>query len=252
MTDTELQLRFLERLVTLADAMVGGFDIVDLADQLVHGCLDISAVAEAGILLDDQRGQLRVLAASSDESRLLELMELQSDQGPCLEAFRTGERVLVHSLNDDPTRWPAFAGTATAQGVTAVYALPMRLRERTIGALNVFCRDGQRLDEHELQLTGVMATMGTVGILSHWTFRRQEILAEQLQTALESRVVIEQAKGVVAEREGIGMGAAFIRLRDAARSTRRPLSELAADVALGRLPSSELDGSPSPKDGPTP
>lgn len=139
------------------------------------------------------------------------------------------------SLAESADRWPGFAAEAQRQGVLSAYALPLQLRERTIGALNLFCDTEVRLTEQHLEVGHAMASMATIGILNHWTVRRQELLAEQLQTALNSRIIIEQAKGVIAERSTVDMATAFELLRTASRADRRPLSELAEEVAQGRL-----------------
>lgn len=226
--------QFFARLVTLADTLVTGFDVVDLADRLVSSCLEFLPVTSAGIMLDDQRGSLRVLASSSEETRLLELFELQNNEGPCLEAFTTGELVAEADLRTAGDRWPMFTAAAEGQQILAAYALPMQLRSRTIGALNLFCTSAVGLDDRQIEVAHMMATMATLGILNHWSVRRSEVIAEQLQTALNSRIVIEQAKGVIAERSGVDMGIAFEMLRSAARSSQRPISEVAEDVARGR------------------
>jgi transcriptional regulator with GAF, ATPase, and Fis domain len=233
--------RLLGCMVRLADTLVSGFDVVDLADDLVHGCLEFLPVDAAGILLDDQRGTLRVLASSNEETRVLEMLELQSHEGPCFEAFSSGQVVRIARLAEHSDRWPVFVSEATDQGIRSAYALPLRLHERTIGALNLFCNHDEPLSEGEVDVGRAMASMATLGILNHWSVRRHEVLAEQLQTALDSRVVIEQAKGVIAERSSVDMAAAFNLLRSAARAGRRPLSELAAEVATGRMSPSSLD-----------
>jgi hypothetical protein len=222
------------RLVSLADTLVAGFDVIDLADQLVHSCLEFLPVSSAGIMLDDQRGNLKVLASSSEETYLLELYELQSNEGPCLEAFVTG-RMVSAQLDTSRERWPSFVSEAVAQGILIAYALPMQLRDRTIGALNLFCDDRSGLAPGDVQVAHVLSAMTTLGIVNHWTLQQQEVLAEQLQTALSSRIVLEQAKGVVAERSGVDMAEAFEILRRTARSSRRPLGEVANEVAHGRL-----------------
>ena len=222
------------RLVTLADTLVAGFDVVDLADQLVHSCLEFLPVRSAGIMIDDQRGNLKVLASSSEETHLLELLELQSNEGPCLEAFVSGR--MVHAqLDDSHERWPSFASEALAQGVLIAYALPMQLRGRTIGALNLFCDDRAGMAASDVQVAHVLSAMTTLGIVNHRTLQQHEVLSEQLQTALTSRIVIEQAKGVVAERTGADMAEAFEILRRMARSSRRSLSDVAEDVAAGQM-----------------
>lgn len=222
-------------LVDLADTLTEDFDVVDLSDRLVRSCLDLLHVSAAGILLDGQQGALQVLASSSDEMRVLELLQLQSNEGPCYEAFRTGEPVTGIDLMRAEARWPRFAPAARAQGMRIVYALPMRLRERTIGALNLFCIDPAGLTAEELSAARTMATMATIGILTHRQARQQELLAEQLQRALDSRIVIEQAKGVVAERTGVQMTEAFDMLRATARGSRRRLVDVATEAARGEV-----------------
>lgn len=223
-------------LAYLADTLVSGFDLVDLSDRLVHSCLELLDVSAAGMLLTDQRGSLQVFASSSQEMKQLELLQLQSNQGRCYDAFVTGETVGPVLLADADARWPRFAFRARETGFATVLALPMRLRESTIGAINLFTSHPRGLTPEDIDAARAMANMATIGILTHRVTRRREILAEQLQTALNSRVVIEQAKGIIAEREGVEMADAFEMLRSIARSSRRPLSEVADDVARGRLP----------------
>ena len=167
--------------------------------------------------------------------RLLELIQLQANEGPCLDAFASGELVAVPDLVAEQARWPDFAPQAITEGVLGVYALPLRLRERTIGALNLFRAKSGPLPPRELQVAQVLAGMATVGLTNQRTVRRQELLAEQLQFALNGRIVIERAKGVVAERAGVDVTIAFALLRNAARAARRPISEVAGDVARGKV-----------------
>jgi ANTAR domain/GAF domain len=247
-TDDVDTTEFFDRLVTLADSLVSGFDLLELADQLVHDCVEFLPVRDAGIMLDDQRGSLRVLASTSEETRLLELLELQNDDGPCLEAFASSTTVSAPDLRASAGRWPGFEAEAAELGINGAYAVPMQLRDRTIGALNLFCATPVGLTEAEVRVAHVMATMATLGILNHWTVRRQEVLAEQLQHALGSRIVIEQAKGVIAERSQVDMGTAFGMLRSFARRSRRTLADVAGEVTQGRL---DLHGRTEAADGPT-
>src|SRR4051812_33279519 len=156
-----------ERLLTLADTLVTGFDVVDLADRLVSSCLEFLPVTSAGIMLDDQRGTLRVLASSSEETRLLELFELQNNEGPCLEAFSTGTMIGEVDLEAAALRWPSFTHEAMFQGIRGAYAFPMQLRDRTIGVLNLFCDSREGLNAEQLRIAQVMSTMATLGILNH-------------------------------------------------------------------------------------
>lgn len=227
--------RLFDSLLYLADTLVAGIDAVDVADRLVLACQDLLAVDAAGIMLDDQRGGLRVLASTSETMRMLELLQLQAQGGPCLEAFQTGEAVEAPDMVEAVDRWPVFGVRALGEGFGAAFAFPMRLRDRTIGAINLLVRETGDLAETDRQIAQVLTAMATIGLLNHRAIRRQEVLAEQLQSALNSRITIEQAKGVIAEREGVDMDAAFDLLRHAARSTRRPISEVAADLTSGRL-----------------
>ncbi len=232
--------RLFESLVFLTDTLVSGFDVIDLADRLVHASVDLLDMKSAGILLGNQQNALRVIAASSEETRTLELLELLTKQGPCLEAFATGREVSVPDLANERPEWKEFVELATSQGIVAAHSFPMRLRDHVIGALNLFSAASEPLTVNELQLGRVLTDMATIGILSHRAMREQEILAEQLQHALSSRVIIEQAKGMIAERGNVDMRAAFSILRESARTSRRSLTDVASDIAGSATPSLPL------------
>lgn len=221
-------------IVFLADSLVSDFDLVDLCTRLVDTCQDLLPISSAGIVLSDQTQHLRVLASSNEDGRTLELMEVQNNEGPCLDAFRTGMIVSAPRLRGSEL-WPRFAAQAFDHGVLAAYAVPLRLRARTIGALNMFSRSPGALTRRDLDVAKLLADVATISILSHRNIRDQEILAEQLQTALNSRVAIEQAKGILAERLGCSTGEAFQRLRAYARRQRRPLIEVANGVVRGEI-----------------
>jgi transcriptional regulator with GAF, ATPase, and Fis domain len=224
--------------VQLADSLVTGFDVVELLADLVGSAVDLLGVAEAGLMLTDQRGFLRVMAASSERTRTLELLELQNDEGPCLECFRTGRLVISADLDERAQRWPQFSAQLDADGYGAVYALPLRLRTQTIGALNLFLRQGTELSPTDLELGQALSDVATIAIISHRAMRASEQLAEQLQLALSSRVAIEQAKGAVAERAQVDMATAFELLRGYARRNQQRLSDVAAAIAAGELSTS--------------
>jgi GAF domain-containing protein len=224
-----------ETFVVLADTLVDDYDVVDLLHQLVDACVNLLGVTAAGLLLDDQRGNLAVVAASNEETRLLEVLQLQSDAGPCLDCVRTGVAVTVDDLEVDQARWPVFAAAAIAAGFRSVAAVPLRLRTETIGALNMFHSAPHPVAATDRRLAQALADVATIGILQRRSSHRSAVMAEQLQHALNSRIVIEQAKGVLAERNGVDMDAAFTALRRYARNHNRKLSELAMDVVRGQI-----------------
>ena len=215
--------------VDLADTMVADFDVIDFLHLLTDRSVALLAAGAAGVVLADPRGELRVAAASSEEAGLLELFQLQNDQGPCLECFRTGRPVTATDLGAPDRRWPRFAQAATQAGFATVEALPMRLRDQVIGALNLFRAEPGPLDPADLRIAQALADVATIGLLQERTVRRREAVAEQLQVALNSRVVIEQAKGKLAERLGLDMDRAFTMLRDYARTTNQHLTDVARD-----------------------
>jgi GAF domain-containing protein len=226
--------------VALTDTLVADFDVADLFHDLAGACVELLEVSAAGLMLVDLSGRLRVMSSSSERSRLLELMEIQNDEGPCLDCHREGVPVLVADLAAERARWPSFADEAIRVGFAAVYALPMRLRSDTIGALNLFHRDPDTITEATLRIGQALADVATIAILQQRAVQAREELSEQLQTALNSRVIIEQAKGVLAERQQIDMSAAFTVLRGYARGTQQRLSDVARAVVAGELSIDQL------------
>jgi len=233
-----------ETFVELTDTMVAGFDVIDFLHVLTDRSVQLLDVAAAGLLLADPRGELRVVAASSEAARLLELFQLQNDQGPCLDCFRSGRPVAAADLAAAGTRWPRFAPAARQAGFAAVQALPMRLREQVIGALNLFRAGPGALAPAEIRVGQALADVATISLLHDRSMRRTDTLNEQLQTALNSRVVIEQAKGKLAERLGIDVNQAFALLRDQARNRNQRLSDLARAFVDGTQVITASSGSP--------
>jgi GAF domain-containing protein len=215
--------------VDLADTLVADFDVIDFLHLLTDRSVALLSASAAGVLLADPRGQLRVAAASSEEVGLVELFQIQNDQGPCLDCYRTAAPVAVADLAGPSQQWPRFAAAATAAGFRAVQALPMRLRDQVVGALNLFIATPGQLSPADLRLGQALADVATIGLLQERHLRRSETAAEQLQAALNSRVVIEQAKGKLAERHGLDMDQAFKLLREQARNTNQRLTDLARD-----------------------
>jgi GAF domain-containing protein len=221
-----------ETFVELTDTMVDDFDIIDFLHVLTSRSVELLDVSAAGLLLADPRGELRVVAASSEAARLLELFQLQSDQGPCLDCFRSGRPVTASDLGTD-RRWPQFAAAAGEAGFFAVQALPMRLRDQVIGALNLFRATAGAFDADSIHVGQALADVATISLLQERSIRRRDTLNEQLQNALNSRVIIEQAKGKLAERLGIDVDQAFTLLRDQARKRNQRLSDLARTFVDG-------------------
>jgi transcriptional regulator with GAF, ATPase, and Fis domain len=213
--------------VELADNLVADFDLIDFLRLLTDRCVGMLGASAAGVLLADRDGELRVMAASDEQVRLLELFQLQSDEGPCLESYRTGTPVIVADLTREIERWPRFATAAHRSGFTAVQALPMRLRDEVVGALNLFRAEPGPFDPAGTLIAQALADVATISLLQQRTTHRSTILNEQLRTALNSRILIEQAKGKLAERRGIDMEQAFTALRGYARSHNRRLSDVA-------------------------
>ncbi len=225
-----------ETFVELTDTMVADFDVIDFLHVLTNRSVQLLDVSAAGLLLADPRGELRVVAASSEAVRLLELFQLQNDEGPCLDCFRAGQPVSATDLSSEVRRWPQFAGAAQEIGFAAVQALPMRLRDQVIGALNLFRATPGPFDPVSMRVGQAMADVATISLLQERNMRHTDALNEQLQTALNSRVTIEQAKGKLAERLGLDMDHAFNLLRDNARSRNLRLSDLAQAFIDGSEP----------------
>lgn len=221
-------------LVELADTLVDDFDVIDFLHVLTQRCVQLLDVSAAGLLLASADGALQVVAASTERTRLLELFQLQTDQGPCVDCFRTGAPVSVADLST-AGRWPHFTAAAAEVGFASVHAVPMRLRQEVIGALNFFGAHPGALDEGRLRMGQALADVATIGLLQQRAIHRRDVLSEQLQTALNSRVMIEQAKGVLAERLRVDVDRAFETLRTHSRNHNQRLSELAQAIVDGSV-----------------
>lgn len=233
--------------VSLADTLVDDYDVIELLTRLVDHSIELLSADAAGIMLADAQGLLRVVATSSEGARLTELMQLQADEGPCVDCYRTGSPVNVTDLSEAAARWPAFVEAAAATGqplFRAVHAVPLRLRGEAIGALNLFRQLPGAMPTEELTLGQALADVATIAILQERAVRRAEVLTEQLQAALTSRVIIEQAKGVLAQHSGLGMDESFNRLRGYVRSRNARLSDVARAVAERVLPPGEIISEP--------
>jgi transcriptional regulator with GAF, ATPase, and Fis domain len=232
--------RLVDALVTLADTLVDHYDIIDFLQTLAERCVDLVDVSAAGIMLADPKSELRHAACSNEQMRLVELFELQVEEGPCFDAYRTQAPVVCASPEEASQRWPEFARNAIESGFSAFSAVPMRLRTDVVGALNMFSTDAGALGDDDIKVVQAMADIATIGILQERSIRDAHAFSTQLEVALESRVVIEQAKGIVAERSHISVDDAFERIRGFARAHNRLLSETARQIIDGTLQVEEL------------
>lgn len=244
--DTDRERLLSRTFVELADTLVTGFDIVDFLHMLTERCVEMLGASAAGLMLADQRGGLAVMAASDERAHTLELFELQRHEGPCLDCYTTGQPVVGEDLGGGERRWPIFAAEATAAGFRSVNALPLRLRDSTIGALNLFSSETGGLAEADRVVGQAMADVATIGIFHQRAFQDSHVAVEQMQGALNSRVAIEQAKGLLAERMKVDLDQAFRLLRRHARDGNRNLSDVARELLDGHL-SSDAIGSPQPR-----
>ena len=222
-------------LVELADNLVDDFDVVDLLTTLSDRCVEVLDVSAAGIMLVAPDGELRVMCSSDETMRVVELFELQSQEGPCLECYRTGVPVGSADLASDQARWPHFSPVARAAGFRSAEAVPMRLRSQIVGALNLFHNEPGLLNAEDTAIAQALADIATIAILQHNTALEARVVNGQLTVALNSRIIIEQAKGVIAERNQVDVVEAFDLLRSRARSTNRRLAEIAGQVVVGTL-----------------
>jgi GAF domain-containing protein len=234
-------------LVELADTLVDDFDVVELLTLLVDRCVDVLDVDAAGLMIAGPDGDLRVMASTSETMRLLELFELQSHEGPCLDCYRTGQPVVNQDLAEVNGRWTRFAAEALEAGFHSAHALPMRLRGAVIGALNLFHTKPGQMRQADVDVAQAFADVATIAILQHRAALEGQLVNEQLQHALNSRIVLEQAKGMVGERDGLDMEQAFTRLRNHARNHNLRLADVARDILAGTLATSALDEASGPR-----
>lgn len=226
--------RIARTFVELADTLVDDFDLTDFMHMLVEHCVDLLDVAAAGVLLTDQRGSVRMAAASSEQAELLEVFAAETAGGPCVECIHTGAPVRSTDLGADAERWPRYVSAARECGYNAVHALPMRLRRNVIGVLSLLNTHADGVAETTSELGQALADVATIGIIQQRSIKHSQQLTEQLQTALNTRVIIEQAKGMLAaSRLDTTPAQAFAALRGFARSHHLKLTTLAQDVVDG-------------------
>jgi GAF domain-containing protein len=227
--------------VELADSLVDDFDVVDFLTLVVDRCVDVLDVTAAGLMLASPGGDLRVMASSSEQVHLLELYQLQAQEGPCLDCFRSGEPVAEVDLTNASRRWPRFSSEAVHAGFRGVYAHPLRLRGNIAGALNLFTTTPHPIDDEGRATAQALADVATIAVLSHRAAREAQRLNEQLTLALNTRVVVEQAKGMIAERLGLNMEDAFQAIRTHARGHNQHLADVAQAIIDQQLKPSDLN-----------
>ena len=228
-------------MVELADNLVADFDLVESLTLLADRCVEVLDVGAAGLMLVAPDGALRVMASSSEAMRVLELFELQSQEGPCLDCYHTGQPVLTQDLAEANSRWPRFAAEALTAGFHSVQALPMRLRRSMLGALNLFHIEAGEMPQDDVDAAQALADIATIAIIQHRSTLDAQAVNEQLNRALNTRIVIEQAKGMLAEGNDLDMEQAFDTLRHHARSHNLRLADVARDLIDGTLTTTALD-----------
>ena len=222
--------RLAEVLVEVADTLVDEFDLIEFLQRVTSHASELVSARICGLMLADQRGHLRLMAASDERAELLELFQIQVEEGPCLDSFRSGEPVIVTDLQEAAERWPSFAPHAVLSGFKSIHAFPMRLRGHVIGALNMFGSSAGSMDEGDVRVIQALADIATIALLQERAIAHGELLTEQLQSALNSRIVVEQAKGYLAQIHGESPDEAFRRLRTYCRHHGLKLSAVAQAV----------------------
>ncbi|GAB3254755.1 GAF and ANTAR domain-containing protein [Nocardioides dilutus] len=216
--------------VEIADTLVDDFDLVLFLQSLARHVAVVSDASAVGLMLADHEGELRFMAASDESVEMLELLQLQTREGPCLDCYVSGEPVVDADLSGAGDRWPVFAAASLEAGYVAVHAFPMKLRDSVIGSINAFSTQSGTLGDDEQRVIQGLADIATIAILQERAIARAEAVTEQLQSALNTRIVIEQAKGALARMQGVTVDEAFEIMRTRARSGRRRLVDIAGEV----------------------
>jgi len=233
--------RLVATLVELADNLVDNFDVIDVLTLLSDRAVLSVDMDAAGVMLSTPGGELQYLASSSDSMRILELFQIQANEGPCIDCVNDGQPIINRELNSTDERWPRFSPRAIELGFHSVHCLPMRLRGRTIGALNLFRTELGFLSEEDVIIAQGMADVATIAILQHRSSVDAVTLNDQLSRALNSRIIIEQAKGMVSESTRCTMDEAFARIRAHARNHNLGLTMVASSIVDGSITSQNLD-----------
>jgi transcriptional regulator with GAF, ATPase, and Fis domain len=227
--------RINEAFLQATAALMRPYDVVDLLSTLMTSCTEILDVQAAGILVADVIGDLELVASTSEEAQIVETMIVDAGAGPCIDAFTTGTIVSVADIATDGGTWPAFRTTALKQGFHSAHAIPMRIRGNIMGVMGLLSTTPRALDVADARIAQSLADIATLGIVHERTFRQPQAISEQFHLALDTRIVIEQAKGILSQRSNISMGAAFDALRGYAREHDTPLRQVAEDTIAHRI-----------------
>lgn len=230
MSETSRELELNATFVKLADTLIADFDVVDLLHVLVQKCTDLLDAQAGGLMLADYNGHLQLMASTSERADVVEVMQLNAGEGPCVECFTTGRALTVGDIDKAAGQWPDFRSAALEQGIRSVHAVPMRLRDEVLGAMNLFSTSVGEMGERDKAVAQALADVATIGILQERNIRESANVTEQLQSALNSRILIEQAKGVLAHSGNMNMDEAFNALRGYARNSGLTLRTVAEDV----------------------
>ncbi|MFN3866034.1 MAG: GAF and ANTAR domain-containing protein [Demequina sp.] len=226
--------------VAVADTLTTDFDAVDLLHTLVRDCVDILEMEAGGLLLADSAGDLQLMTSTSEGAEFVEVMQLAADAGPCIDCFTQGAAVSVSDLADDVSRWPEFTRVALERGIHSVLATPMKLRGKVIGTMNLFGKEAGHVSERDAAVAQALADVATIGLLQERVVRESQLIEEQLHRALDSRVMIEQAKGVIASSLSISMDQAFALIRKYSRDRNITIRTVAESVSGRELSAQEI------------
>lgn len=235
MSEASRETRLNEAFVKLADTLTSDYDVVDLLHTLMEECIELLGTQAGGLMLADTRGTLELVASTSEQADFVEIMQLNAGAGPCIDCFSTGTAVAVADINEAATKWPEFRTAALQQGFYSVQATPLRLRGQIIGTMNLFGTSVRELSPKDAAVAQALADVATIGILQERIIRESSIVTEQLQRALDSRILIEQAKGVLSQTGSMEMGEAFSALRAYARDNNLSLRSVAEGVTTRSL-----------------
>lgn len=241
MTGSVREAKLSKAFVQLADTLVADFDLVEMLQTLVETCADVLDVRAAGLLLKDESGKLHLVVSTTEDAEFVELVQLGADSGPCLECVASGEAVDVPDIAAAADRWPAFSRAALDRGFRSLQATPLRLRHDVIGTMNLLDTDVGALNEQDVAAAQALSDVATIGILTERAARQRDAIATQLQNALDSRVLIEQAKGILAQSTGRSTDEAFTLLRTFARSNNLNIRVLAGALVERRIDPSRVE-----------